>query len=126
MSIFYFDFSPIIISSANPTRHLDNYMKKIYEIIFQLLSRNRKKKHRIVSLKTLRRNCNRATEQKHILNINCLGIGYFCSKFFFLIVCETSLVPSEHTTLFQRLSDVHNVQMTLNRRQKNVLCLTAL
>ena len=31
-------------------------------------------------------------------------------------------VPSKHTTLFQRPSDVHYDQMTLKRRQNNVLC----
>ena len=30
--------------------------------------------------------------------------------------------PSKHTTLFQRPSDVRNVQMTLERRQNNILC----
>ena len=33
------------------------------------------------------------------------------------------LLPSKHTTLFQRPSDVHDDQMTLKRRQNNVLCL---
>ena len=36
------------------------------------------------------------------------------------------LFPTKHTTLLQHPSDAHDVQITLNRRQNNVLCLQGL
>ena len=48
-----------------------------------------------------------------------LADGNFCEILSFKNVCIK--LYSKHTTLFQGPSDVHNVQMTLNRRQNDVL-----
>ena len=49
---------------------------------------------------------NEKTQQHSYVAINPINAAHQC----------------KHTTLFQRPSDVHNGQMTLKRRQNNVLC----
>ena len=62
----------------------------------------------------------KVTRAKLFFCLRCLQIGIIDN--FDDLTIGKKLNPSEHTTLFQRPSDVRNIQKTLNRRPNNVLC----